>query len=134
LAQFKDSSNPAEREIGNGAVKAKEEYKTGTAAVKKETRVKTAKTRVEVEFKDQPLKIERDERGEFTAESMIDLVSDLDGKSGVEQTNRGLLRRALFGGTDQKEIIGEQQLKHALSGKSREQLDEIYRRVTGNTS
>ena len=133
LAQFQSSPSSSEREIAQEAIQAKEELKEGTQKVKKETRRKTAETRADVGFpKEESLHIQTNEKGEFTPESMIDLLSDLDGMSGIEQSNRGVLRRALFGGTDQKETIGEQQLKHALRGKSRQELDAIFQRIVGS--
>lgn len=45
---------------------------------------------------------------------MIDLLTDLDDMSGVEVANRSKWRQWLFGGGSQKEIAGEQQLKHIL--------------------
>ncbi len=51
------------------------------------------------------LDIQYDENGKLKANSVIDLLSDLDGMSGVERTNRGWFRRTFFGGSDQKEVV-----------------------------
>lgn len=69
--------------------------------------------RVSEEYRDQKINI-RPENGKLTAESMIDLLTDLDDMSGVEVANRSKWRQWLFGGGSQKEIAGEQQLKHIL--------------------
>lgn len=61
---------------------------------------------------------------------MKGLLSDLDGMSGVERTNRGVFRRIFFGGGEQKEIISEQQLKTTLAGYNTSELDAIYMRIT----
>lgn len=64
---------------------------------------------------------------------MIDLLTDLDDMSGVEVQNRSRWRRWLFGGGSQKEIAGEQQLKHILQKKNAKELDDIYKRLTGRS-
>lgn len=133
LASFANSSNSGEREVANQAIASKENFETKTEQVKSKTRVKTATARAETPFQDQAIDA-RLNNGELSSDSMIQLLADLDGMSGVEQQNRGALRRALFGGTEQKESVGEQQLMYILRGKSRAELDDIYRRVTGNQS
>lgn len=62
----------------------------------------------------EPLDIQFEKNGTLKANSVVDLLSDLDGISGVERTNRGWFRRTFFGGGDQKEVVGEQQLKQML--------------------
>ena len=84
-------------------------------------------------YKDEAVKIEYTKEGKLTREAMIGLLSDLDGMSGTERTNRGWLRRTFFGGGEQKEVIGEQQIKKLLATKSTQELDAIYARITGNT-
>lgn len=79
-----------------------------------------------------PINIQFEENGDVTKDTLVDLLSDLDGMAGVERTNRGWFRRTFFGGGDQKEVVGEQQLKTLLSGKSREEIIAIYNRVTGD--
>lgn len=78
-----------------------------------------------------PIDIQFDENNKLKKESLVDLLCDLDGMAGVERTNRGWFRRTFFGGGDQKEVVGEMQLKLLLSGKGKEEINEIYQRVTG---
>lgn len=92
---------------------------------------RSASARTTTKFQNQKVLAEY-RNGELTAQSMVDLISDLDDMSGVEVYNRGILRRALFGGGKQKEIIGEAQLQHALKGKSKAQLDELFGRLVGS--
>jgi hypothetical protein len=66
-------------------------------------------------------------------ETMIALLADIDGLSGVEQQNRGWLRRTLFGGGNQKEVIGERQLQKVLEWKDRQALNAVYQRVVWTT-
>ena len=61
-----------------------------------------------------PVNIEWNDKNEMKSDSVIALLSDLDGMSGVERANRGMLRRVFFGGGDQKEVVGEQQLAALL--------------------
>ena len=78
----------------------------------------------------EPLDIQFEANWKLKANSIIDLLSDLDGTSGVERTNRWWFRRAFFGGSDQKEVVWEQQLKQLLWGKNQAQLNELYARIT----
>ena len=62
---------------------------------------------------------------------MIGLLSDLDGTSGIEGKNVSWFRR-IFGAEAQKYIIGERQVKQHLKGLSKEQLNELYMRITND--
>ena len=73
------------------------------------------------------------ENGEITQESFRDLLSDIDGKNGVQLENRGWFRRTFFGGGDQKGVLGEQQIRTLLDGKSVADMKALYARMTGES-
>lgn len=84
-------------------------------ATKAATTVEMAKVEKVIAHADQEsLDLQYETDGKLKASSVADLLSDLDGMSGVERTNRGWFRRTFFGGSDQKEVVGEQQLKQLL--------------------
>ena len=90
--------------------------------------------RVIAHTEQESLDLQYETNGDLKASSIVGLLSDLDGISGVERTNRGWFRRTFFGGGDQKEVVGEQQLKQLLQGKNQAQLNEIYTRITGDAT
>jgi hypothetical protein len=65
---------------------------------------------------------------------MIALLSDLDGMSGVEVSNRSVIRQAVFGGGKQKEVIGERQIYALIESLDKGQMDTLYTRLTGDTA
>lgn len=104
-------------------------------ATKAATTVEMAKVEKVIAHADQEsLDLQYETDGKLKASSVADLLSDLDGMSGVERTNRGWFRRTFFGGSDQKEVVGEQQLKQLLQWKNQAQLNAIYKNVTGDDS
>ncbi|NRH20998.1 hypothetical protein HOO68_03060 [Candidatus Gracilibacteria bacterium] len=125
--------------IAPAVVAAKETRREGTEAVIAETRVAVSEQMAKVErviahTEQESLDLQYETNGDLKASSIVGLLSDLDGISGIERTNRGWFRRTFFGGGDQKEVVGEQQLKQLLQGKNQAQLNEIYTRITGDTT
>ena len=82
---------------------------------------------------DKEYEIERD-GDNIKEESMVQLLADLDGMAGVEVSNRGILRQALFGGGKQKEVVGEAQVYELLGRMDKAKLDTLYTRLTGDTA
>lgn len=81
------------------------------------------KTKYKVEF----------QNGEITEGSLRSLLSDIDGKNGVQLANRGWFRRTFFGGGDQKGVLGEQQISTLLNGKTTADMKALYERMTGES-
>lgn len=79
------------------------------------------KTKYKVEF----------ENGEITQESFRNLLSDIDGKNGVQRENQNWFSRVLLRKGEQKGIVGEQQIRKFLEGKSIAEMKALYERITG---
>ena len=121
--------------------KEETEKKAETQRIKTTTQVATTTTATDVaknksnekNLKDIDYKIEYDGTN-IKKESMVAMLADFDSTSGVEVSNRSILRQALFGGGKQKEVVGEAQVYELLSRKNPKELDAIYTRLTGDDS
>lgn len=89
----------------------------------------------ERKLKDIDYKIERETpNGDLKKDSMVALLADFDAMSGVEVSNRGFLRQALFGGGKQKEVVGEAQLYELLSRMDKTKLNQVYVNLTNDST
>ncbi len=88
----------------------------------------------ERKYSDHAVKLEWDEKGNITRESLINLISDLDHDKEVEVQNNSWWNRVVRGQGRQRFAFGESQLKHALRNVSMDQLNALYTRLTGDTN
>ena len=103
--------------------------------IQEKTREDLQAQRVEGErkYSDHAVKLEWDEKGNITRESLINLISDLDHDKEVEVQNNSWWNRVFRGQGRQRFAFGESQLKHALRNVSMDQLNALYTRLTGDT-
>ncbi len=96
--------------------------------------LQTQKVEAERKYSDHAVKLEWDEKGNITRESLINLISDLDHDKEVEVQNNSWWNRVIRGQGRQRFTFGESQLKHALRNVSMDQLNALYTRLTGDSN
>lgn len=87
-----------------------------------------------VEHKDKGIDLKFDTNGTLSAKSLAGLMSNLDGGNSTSAKVEARNKFNFFSKNWQKYSIGEVQVFEFLSGKSKEELMQIYQRISGDFS